>query len=86
MLSQKPIHQPQDKAEHNAENDAGRDREEDDCILSTVADVTGQTSERHMRPSSQQDEEADQDQQSSSANQQLTERVHDFILASPAEA
>jgi len=83
--SQEPVYQPQHQAEHDAENDAGGDGEKDRCVLSTVADVPGQASEWHIGASGEQDDEANQDEQSSSANQQLANGVHDLILTSPTD-
>ncbi|GEM_PF-3687166 len=80
MSSQKPVHQPQHQAEHDAQNDAGSKRKKDCCVLPTVADVAGQASERHVGAPGEQDDKADQDQQSPCANEQLTQRVHGFIL------
>jgi hypothetical protein len=79
--SPEPIYQPQHKAEQNAENDARGNREENSSVLSPVADVTWQTSEWHVRPSREHHNQPNQDQQSSGPNEQLTERVHHFILS-----
>jgi len=80
MSPQEPVHQPQHEAEDDAQDDTGSDREEHRSILSAVADVARQASERQVGASGEQDDKADQDQQSSCANQQLTEGIHDPIL------
>lgn len=72
LSPQEAVHQPQHEAEHNAKNDAGRDGEEHGSVFSSVADVAWQASERHVGAPGQQNDRSDQNQQSASANEQLT--------------
>ena len=75
------IHQPHNKAQHDAQDDAGCDREEDGGVLAAVADVARQLSEGNIRAVSEYNDDADQEQQSTGNYEELAQGTHGFILA-----
>ena len=62
-LTKQTIHHPHYQAEHNAQEDAGRDGKEESRVLAAVMDVPWQPSERNPNPSGKQNAQADRDQQ-----------------------
>jgi hypothetical protein len=71
LSSYKSIHQPSDETQHNAENDAGGDREEHGSVLPSIADVARQASDGNIRSSGEKNDCANQDQQAAGANQEF---------------
>jgi hypothetical protein len=74
------VHDPKDETQKNAQNDAGSDRKKYRSVLSAVTDVARQPSKRNIEPSSEEHEQADNNQQAASADQQFSERAHADIL------
>jgi hypothetical protein len=61
FLPHEPIHKPNDETQHNAENDAGGDREEHSSILSSIADIARQPSDGNIRSPGNKNDCANQD-------------------------
>jgi hypothetical protein len=63
------IHQPHNKAQQNAEDDACGNREEDGGVLSAVANIPGQSSQGNAGSSRENHQQTYNDQQAAGANQ-----------------
>jgi hypothetical protein len=72
----KSVHQPEDEAQNDADNDARRYWEENGSILSAIADVAGQSSQRDIRSSRDNDDQTYQNQQTTRTDEEFCQRVH----------
>src|SRR5690242_18953317 len=72
-LSKKAIHDPHDKAEDDAQDDAARDWEEKSRVIATVIDVARQSSERNASASGKENAQTDHNQQPADPDQKLSE-------------
>jgi hypothetical protein len=63
------IHQPHDKAQQNAEDDTGGNREEDGGVLSAIANIARQSSQGNAGSSRENHQQTYNNQQAAGANQ-----------------
>lgn len=66
-----------DEAEHHAQQDGGREREVEGCVLAAIDDVARQPAQGQVSAAKNQEQDSGQDQRAAEDDEKFTEIRHD---------